>query len=62
MNDAGVVTGTYLHLDDFTLRAFTWSAGASATVLPSLGGSTSEGNGINNQDDVVGDSFRSAVG
>jgi probable HAF family extracellular repeat protein len=55
LNDAGVATGTY-----FTggmLRAFTWSAGGTPTALPSLGGSTSEGNGINNGGDVVGDSF-----
>jgi probable HAF family extracellular repeat protein len=55
LNEAGVVTGTYLHSDN-TIRAFTW-AGGTVAVLPSLGGFTSEGNGINDQGDVVGDSF-----
>ena len=60
LNDAGVVTGTFYNAGDNTLRAFTWSAGGAATMLPTLGGNTSEGNGINNQGDVVGDSFRTA--
>ena len=61
VNNAGVVTGTYYNLADNTLRAFTWSVGAaSPTVLASLGGGTSEGNGINDQGDVVGDSYRAA--
>ena len=34
---------------------------ARRRMLPSLGGNTSEGNGINNQGDVVGDSFRARV-
>jgi probable HAF family extracellular repeat protein len=59
VNNGGVVTGTYYNLADNTLRAFTWSVGAaSPTVLASLGGGTSEGNGINDQGDVVGDSYR----
>ena len=61
LNDAGVVTGTFYNQADNTLRAFTWSTGGAPNVLPSLGGGTSEGNGINNQGDVVGDSFRSRV-
>lgn len=58
VNNAGVLTGTYLNLADFTTRAFTWSAGSTPVVLSSLGGITSEGNGINDQGDVVGDSYR----
>jgi len=58
LNNAGVVTGTYYGGPDNTLRAFTWSAGATPVILPSLGGFTSEGNGINEQGDVVGDSLR----
>ena len=60
LNDAGVVTGTYFNAADSTLRAFTWSAGADPRLLPSLGGVTSEGNGINEAGDVVGDSLRAA--
>jgi probable HAF family extracellular repeat protein len=56
LNNAGVVTGTYYGPDN-TLRAFTWSSGTTPVVLPSLGGFTSEGNGINEQGDVVGDSM-----
>ena len=59
INDGGVITGT--RQVGLTSRAFTWSAGGSPTDLPSLGGNTSEGNGINNQGDVVGDSFRGAL-
>ena len=58
LNNAGVVTGTYYGGPDNTLRAFTWSSGATPVILPSLGGFTSEGNGINEQGDVVGDSMR----
>ncbi len=63
LNDDGVVTGAYFNTGnggDNTLRAYMWSAGGTPTVLPSLGGNTSEGNGINNHGDVVGDSFRPA--
>lgn len=60
LNDSGVVTGTYYHSDN-TLRAFTWSAAGAVNVLPSLGGFTSEGNGINNQGDVVGDSYHTGA-
>lgn len=58
LNNAGVVTGTYYGGPDNTLRAFKWSAGGTPVILPSLGGFTSEGNGINEQGDVVGDSMR----
>ena len=58
LNDGGVITGA--QLVGLTQRAFTWSAGGPVTELPSLGGNTAEGNGINNQGDVVGDSFRNA--
>ena len=60
LSDAGVVTGTYFDAADNTLRAFTWSAGGDPRLLPSLGGVTSEGNGINEVGDVVGDSLRAA--
>lgn len=59
INDGGVITGT--QLVGLTSRAFTWSAGGSQVELPSLGGNTSEGNGINNHGDVVGDSFRTGL-
>lgn len=58
LNNVGMITGTFFNSDN-TLRAFTWSAGGTPNVLPSLGGFTSEGNGINEQGDVVGDSYRS---
>lgn len=56
LNDVGVVTGTYVAGGAF--RAFTWSAGTTPVLLASLGGIVSEGNGINDQGDVVGDSYR----
>ncbi len=55
LNDSGVIAGS--HVSGGQQRAFTWSAGGLPTDLPSLGGTTSEGNGINNHGDVVGDSF-----
>jgi probable HAF family extracellular repeat protein len=60
INDAGVLTGTYFNEADVTLRAFRWSSDSAAVMLPSLGGATSEGNGINDDGDVVGDSLRVA--
>lgn len=56
INDAGVVTGTY-YAADGKLRAFTWAAGSAPALLETLGGFTSEGHGINDAGDVVGDSM-----
>jgi probable HAF family extracellular repeat protein len=57
INDAGLVTGTYFGTDG-TLHAFRWSGTGDPAVLPTLGGFTSEGLGINEAGDVVGDSMR----
>jgi len=59
LNSGGVVTGRTFDMASFTLLAYRWSTTAgTVTPLPSLGGVTSEGHGINDQNVVVGDSMR----
>lgn len=59
LNDAGTVAGTYFAFDG-TLRAFRWTPGGAPQLLDSLGGFMSNGNGIDGQGDVVGDSHNGA--
>jgi probable HAF family extracellular repeat protein len=58
INNSGVVTGRSFDMAAMALVAFRWSTSAgTVTPLASLGGPTSEGHGINDAGDVVGDSI-----
>jgi probable HAF family extracellular repeat protein len=58
INNSGVVTGRTFDMSAMAFLAFRWSTAAgTATSLPSFGGPTSEGHGINDAGDIVGDSM-----
>ncbi len=58
ISNSGLVTGRSFDMAAMALVAFRWSTSAgTVTPLASLGGPTSEGHGINDAGDVVGDSM-----
>ena len=57
INDSRVVTGQ-LVLGVGQGTAFRWTLGANVTALPTLGGTSGAGRGINNTGDIVGESYR----
>ena len=57
INDSGVVAGQVMPAPG-TGRAFRWTPGTGVESLPTLGGTSAVGRGINNAGDVVGDAFR----
>jgi probable HAF family extracellular repeat protein len=58
INDSRVVTGLVV-TGAGRSAAFRWTLGVGAQTLPTLGGGSAEGRGINNAGDIVGDSYRS---
>ena len=59
INNGGVVTGRTFDMGARAFVAFRWSTTVgTVTPLASLGGPTSEGHGINDAGDVVGDTMR----
>jgi probable HAF family extracellular repeat protein len=57
INDGGVVTGQVMPAPG-TGVAFRWQPGVGFESLPTLGGTSALGRGINNLGDVVGESYR----
>jgi probable HAF family extracellular repeat protein len=57
INDGGVVTGQVMPAPG-TGVAFRWEPGVGFESLPTLGGRSALGRGINNAGDVVGESYR----
>jgi probable HAF family extracellular repeat protein len=57
INDGRVVTGQVV-TGTGQGAAFRWTLGGGAVALPTLGGGSGAGRGINNAGDIVGESFR----
>lgn len=57
ISDGGVVTGQVMPAPG-TGAAFRWEPGVGFEALPTLGGTSAIGRGINNLGDVVGESYR----
>jgi probable HAF family extracellular repeat protein len=61
INDRRVVTGQVV-TGVGQGAAFRWTVGEAASALPTLGGASAKGRGINNAGDIVGDSYRTSQG